>query len=145
MGMRIFWFLLALFVPKFINDAVYPFFNNYNTGLSLTRAMLGAIPAAIASVFFLYKAFPEIFSSKHIKCPDCREKILKDARVCKHCGYRFPAHSQDKNILQEGLKGVFHRFQKLTKDENLPFYVFFAIFAVFIITALIVRYINGEL
>jgi hypothetical protein len=23
------------------------------------------------------------------KCPDCAETILHDARVCKHCGYRF--------------------------------------------------------
>lgn len=22
----------------------------------------------------------------HVKCPDCRELILKDARKCKHCG-----------------------------------------------------------
>ena len=22
----------------------------------------------------------------HIKCPDCRELVLKDARKCKHCG-----------------------------------------------------------
>lgn len=21
----------------------------------------------------------------HVKCPDCRELVLKDARVCKHC------------------------------------------------------------
>lgn len=25
----------------------------------------------------------------HIKCPDCRELILKDARVCKHCGCKL--------------------------------------------------------
>lgn len=25
----------------------------------------------------------------HIKCPDCAELILKDARVCKHCGCRL--------------------------------------------------------
>ena len=24
-----------------------------------------------------------------IKCPDCQEYILKDARVCKHCRCRF--------------------------------------------------------
>lgn len=24
-----------------------------------------------------------------INCPDCRELILRDARVCKHCGYRL--------------------------------------------------------
>lgn len=23
------------------------------------------------------------------KCPDCAETVLADARVCKHCGYRF--------------------------------------------------------
>ena len=21
----------------------------------------------------------------HVRCPDCRELVLKDARVCKHC------------------------------------------------------------
>jgi hypothetical protein len=25
----------------------------------------------------------------HIKCPDCRELILRDARVCKHCGCKL--------------------------------------------------------
>jgi hypothetical protein len=25
------------------------------------------------------------------KCPDCAETILADAKVCKHCGYRFPS------------------------------------------------------
>ncbi|WP_124470767.1 hypothetical protein [Burkholderia ubonensis] len=22
----------------------------------------------------------------HVKCPDCRELVLRDARKCKHCG-----------------------------------------------------------
>lgn len=25
----------------------------------------------------------------HIKCPDCRELVLKGARVCKHCGCKL--------------------------------------------------------
>jgi hypothetical protein len=25
----------------------------------------------------------------HLKCPDCREFVLKDARVCKHCGCKL--------------------------------------------------------
>lgn len=25
----------------------------------------------------------------HVKCPDCRELVLKDARVCKHCGCKL--------------------------------------------------------
>lgn len=25
----------------------------------------------------------------HVMCPDCKELILKDARVCKHCGCKL--------------------------------------------------------
>lgn len=25
----------------------------------------------------------------HVVCPDCRELVRKDARVCKHCGCRL--------------------------------------------------------
>lgn len=25
-------------------------------------------------------------SGSHVKCPDCRELVLSDARKCKHCG-----------------------------------------------------------
>lgn len=25
----------------------------------------------------------------HVKCPDCREFVLKDAKVCKHCGCKL--------------------------------------------------------
>jgi hypothetical protein len=25
----------------------------------------------------------------HLRCPDCREFVLKGARVCKHCGCRL--------------------------------------------------------
>ena len=28
------------------------------------------------------KATPET----HVRCPDCRELVIKDARKCKHCG-----------------------------------------------------------
>jgi ribosomal protein S27E len=29
------------------------------------------------------------------KCPDCAETILADAKVCKHCGYRFAPSAPD--------------------------------------------------
>jgi rRNA maturation protein Nop10 len=29
---------------------------------------------------------PAISPKTHLKCPDCREFVLKDARKCKHCG-----------------------------------------------------------
>lgn len=25
----------------------------------------------------------------HVRCPDCRELVLNEARVCKHCGCRL--------------------------------------------------------
>lgn len=25
----------------------------------------------------------------HVKCPDCRELVLNEARVCKHCGCKL--------------------------------------------------------
>lgn len=25
----------------------------------------------------------------HVKCPDCAELVLKEAKVCKHCGTRL--------------------------------------------------------
>ncbi len=25
----------------------------------------------------------------HVKCPDCRELVLRDARKCKHCGCKL--------------------------------------------------------
>lgn len=36
----------------------------------------------------------ETEKAKNKKCPDCAVTILADAKVCKHCGYRFsPAAS----------------------------------------------------
>lgn len=37
-------------------------------------------PAASAAIYSV--ATPET----HVKCPECRELVLKDARKCKHCG-----------------------------------------------------------
>lgn len=27
--------------------------------------------------------------STHVRCPDCRELVRKDASICKHCGCRL--------------------------------------------------------
>lgn len=32
--------------------------------------------------------------STHVKCPDCAELVLNDARVCKHCGCRLVPQSE---------------------------------------------------
>jgi hypothetical protein len=82
-----------------------------NLGIAIYVAGAGIAAALIGSVMLLR-------SAKHVlddsddelvdwwasqsrqattkECPDCAETVLADARVCKHCGYRFaPAASSE--------------------------------------------------
>jgi len=53
----------------------------------------------------------------HLKCPDCRELILKGVRVCKHCGFRLipesnksgDAYQQSANIREKTDRAVHGR------------------------------------
>jgi hypothetical protein len=68
-------------------------------GIAVYVAGAGVAAAAIGSLILLQsarqlaaddplvEAWEEAGTTK--KCPDCVETILADARVCKHCGYRF--------------------------------------------------------
>jgi predicted RNA-binding Zn-ribbon protein involved in translation (DUF1610 family) len=41
-------------------------------------------------------------SQTHVKCPDCRELVLKEARVCKHCHCQLiPLDGGSKSIWGE--------------------------------------------
>jgi hypothetical protein len=46
-------------------------------------------PFALVAVLVMQnlKGSPRV--DTHVKCPDCRELVLKDARVCKHCGCKL--------------------------------------------------------
>ncbi|MCG7328031.1 hypothetical protein [Achromobacter sp. ACRQX] len=35
--------------------------------------------------------------STHVKCPDCAELVLAEAKVCKHCGCKLVPVSQQKD------------------------------------------------
>lgn len=50
-------------------------------GFGIGFAIIGALIGLIVDYF---ESQPNVDS--HVKCPDCRELILKDARKCKHCG-----------------------------------------------------------
>lgn len=53
--------------------------------------ILGLIGPIIAffAVVLMPKVVPGPTPETHVKCPDCRELILKDAKVCKHCGCKL--------------------------------------------------------
>jgi len=69
-------------------------------GIGVFVAGFGIVAAVIGSVILATSArkrAPVPFADekpaparpKTKKCPDCAETILADAKVCKHCGYRF--------------------------------------------------------
>jgi hypothetical protein len=45
---------------------------------------LNVVPSGSAEALTI--AATRITPDTHVKCPDCRELVLKDARKCKHCG-----------------------------------------------------------
>ncbi len=52
------------------------------------------ISPLIAGIFVLIvpnlkRAAGEPTPETHVRCPDCREFVLRDARVCKHCGCKL--------------------------------------------------------
>lgn len=56
----------------------------------LISPLLGIILVALLpSLKVVSAAAPAPTPETHVKCPDCRELILKEARVCKHCGCRL--------------------------------------------------------
>jgi hypothetical protein len=79
-----------------------------NLGIAIYVAGAGVAAALIGSVILGQSArqrVPDVPAAPALteaapkptkKCPDCAETVLADARVCKHCGYRFaPAASSE--------------------------------------------------
>ena len=53
--------------------------------------ILGLIAPGIALFILILMPRPEVVPTPdtHVKCPDCKELVLKEARVCKHCGCKL--------------------------------------------------------
>lgn len=69
---------------------------NIDFGVAMPEAIAFAVPWALlfSAIGFAIDYFINSKKSTlgtpshetHVKCPDCRELVLKDARKCKHCG-----------------------------------------------------------
>lgn len=89
-----------------------------NLGIAIYVAGAGIAAAFSGSVMLLQSAKPVSDASdddqvdprpsqsrqvQTKKCPDCAETILADAKVCKHCGYRFATGARaDPQVLAPG-------------------------------------------
>ena len=89
---RIIWIFLGLIGAPVTNEILYTIFNVPGGGVNVANATKPAIGAAIVLIYCFYQAIlgKSIFGipgiDSHVKCPDCRELVKKDARKCKHCG-----------------------------------------------------------
>jgi hypothetical protein len=57
-------------------------------GAGAPFAIIGALIGLILDYFCKSKLNDET----HVRCSDCRELVLKDARKCKHCGSSLTPH-----------------------------------------------------
>lgn len=94
-GLGIFAVILVLilyFLPTIIayqrdhDSQISIFFVNLFLGWTVIVWLAAVIWAASGTKTVIVRAATP---DTHIKCPDCRELILKDARVCKHCGCKL--------------------------------------------------------
>lgn len=64
------WFVLALLISPLIAGLLV---------LALGRPAVARSP-------YVDETGQTITGDTHVRCPDCRELVRKDARKCKHCG-----------------------------------------------------------
>ena len=76
------WFGLAVVVAVFAARRGRSGFGWFVLALLISPLLAGLLCLALGSRHAPDGPTPET----HVKCPDCRELVLRDARRCKHCG-----------------------------------------------------------
>lgn len=79
-----FWALLALLVGALASS-----FGRNGFGWFLIALVLSPLIGGIALLVAGKNGAAQRSSGPTIKCPECREEILQEARACKHCGHRL--------------------------------------------------------
>lgn len=94
------YLIFGVFVEVFIISmvlsgvlcAVIAQIKNYSGPLWFVLGFFFPVVAPIVIIFFKQTLTEENAPPSpktHIKCPDCKELVKKDARVCKHCGCKL--------------------------------------------------------
>jgi hypothetical protein len=56
----------------------------------IVKIIVGAVIAWVSFDGFKLRRYQEKPNpDSHVKCPDCKELVLKEASVCKHCGCKL--------------------------------------------------------
>lgn len=88
---------MDLFIPLLVSLALSVLvgllaskkFDRSGFGFFVLSCLLSPILGIIILMLMGKKDANKPNPSTHVKCPDCRELVLKDARVCKHCGCKL--------------------------------------------------------
>ena len=97
--MEVIWFIVA--IAAYLLPAIIAGQRGHpsHTAIAVLNIVLGwtLIGWFLALIWSLTgpgKPAPAIIQDTHVKCPDCAELVLADARVCKHCGCKLIPDSQ---------------------------------------------------
>lgn len=88
MELLIFWFVGAIIVGIFASNKARVGFGYFMLSLLFSPVLIGLLVLALPNLKVKpIMAGGEIATAtSHVRCPDCRELVRKDARKCKHCG-----------------------------------------------------------
>lgn len=78
-----FWFFFSVLVGVWASGRGRSGFGYFVLSMLLSP-LLGFLIVAVAGN--LKEKANEPNPDTHVRCPDCRELVLRDARKCKHCG-----------------------------------------------------------
>lgn len=77
------WFLLSIAVGVLAGNKGRSGFGFFLLSLILSP-LIGLIFALAVRNLKTERDLPSPYT--HVRCPDCRELVLKEAKKCKHCG-----------------------------------------------------------
>jgi Uncharacterised protein family UPF0547 len=80
-------------------------------GIAIYVAAVGAVLAVVGGWVMRQGTELTRRAESTKQCPDCAETVLVQARVCKHCGYRFSAATGDATASE-------HTVMSPTEDEG---------------------------
>jgi hypothetical protein len=91
MEILILWFIGSVIVGVIASANQRAGFGYFILSLLLSPLLVGLIVLVLgkpAPTIVVAPAEPSeaITPDTHVRCPDCRELVRKDARKCKHCG-----------------------------------------------------------
>ncbi|MBZ0105418.1 MAG: zinc ribbon domain-containing protein [Sulfuricella denitrificans] len=96
MEVIIVWFVLSVVSGIIASNKGRSGFGFFILALLLSP-LIGIIMALVVKSHVSSDGQPAPSANTHVKCPDCKELILKDARVCKHCGCKLTGEQLEGN------------------------------------------------